>query len=200
MQKTATKNRVRGPKCSGATVLGMDRFLQNPSSKRTLFLRRMKFMKQMKEDIFSLLKADHRKVESIFAKLESTTERATATRQKLFEQLRNELAVHTEGEEKGIYPALKENPVTKELGFESVEEHAIVKFLLSKLNEGDPASPEFTAQITALKEAVEHHVEEEETELFPKMKKAFSKEELQDFANRFQEVKMMAKEALRQAA
>ncbi len=144
---------------------------------------------QKKQDIFSLIKADHRKVESIFSKLDKTTEKAVQTRRQLYTELREELMLHTEAEERALYPFLKQNEKTEDLGFESIEEHALVKYLLQKLDNTSCDSKEWTAQITALKEIIEHHVEEEETEMFPKMKKAFSSEELTFFAQGFQQIK-----------
>ena len=155
---------------------------------------------QKKRELFSLIKADHRKVEGIFAKIEKTSEKAVNTREKLYDELQFELRVHSEAEEKAIYPSLKDEEETEEIGYESVEEHGIVKFLLGKLDETPCDSKEWTAQITALKEAVEHHVEEEEDEMFSKMKKAFNKEELEEFAQRFSEVKATAKEQMATAA
>lgn len=142
-----------------------------------------------KTDIFSLLKADHRKVESLFSKLEDTTERAVQTREKIYAELRMEITAHSEGEEKAIYPDLKEEKETEEIGFESVEEHSIVKFLIKKLDHTPCDSKEWTAQITALKEVIEHHVEEEESEMFKQMREAFSEEELHNFATEFLSVK-----------
>lgn len=153
-----------------------------------------------KRDIFSLIKADHRKVDGLFAKLEKTTERAANTRKKWYAELRRELTLHTEAEEKALYPSLKENEKTEEIGFESVEEHDIVKFLLGKLDDTPCDAKEWTAQITALQEAVEHHVEEEEDEMFPKMRKAFSKEELEEFAQGFEAIKAQAKSGRSEAA
>lgn len=146
-------------------------------------------MKQKSHELFSLIKADHHKVDSLFAKLEKTTERASKTRTELYAELRHELTVHAQAEEKAFYPDLKACETTEDIGFESVEEHGLMKFLLQKLDKTSVESKEWSAQITALKEVVEHHVEEEEEQMFPKMKKAFSTEELDEFASRFKAVK-----------
>lgn len=142
-----------------------------------------------KKDIFSLLKADHRKVEGIFAKLEKTTQRAVGRREKLYGELRMELSAHAEAEEKAVYPILKQEEKTEDIAFESVEEHSIVKFLFSKLDDTPCDSQEWTAQITALKEVVEHHVEEEESDMFKKMRAAFAKEDLEMMAVGFSRAK-----------
>lgn len=140
--------------------------------------------------IFDLIEADHRKVESLFAKLEKTTERGAKTREKLYSELRQEITLHSEAEEKAIYPLLKEKEKTEEIAFESIEEHSIVKFLIQKLDKTSCDAKEWTAQITALKEVIEHHVEEEEEEdMFKKMKSTFSSEELSEMAMGFQKIK-----------
>lgn len=149
-------------------------------------------MTTTKKDIFSLIKADHRKVESLFAKLEDTTERAVQTRERIFAELKMEINAHAEAEEQAIYPELKEEEKTEEIAFESVEEHSIVKFLLKKLDQTPCDAKEWTAQITALKEVIEHHVEEEEEEMFKKMRAAYSEDELEEFATSFLTVKEQA--------
>ena len=140
-------------------------------------------------DPIAMLKADHRKVEELFKKLEDTTERAVKTRTELFDKLNQELTVHALAEEAVLYPANKEIKETRELGFEAVEEHHVVKILLEELSSLSPDTEEWTAKLSVLKENVEHHVKEEEQELFPKTKKALSAEELDELGNRLFEEK-----------
>ena len=135
-------------------------------------------------DPIALLKADHRKVEELFKKLEATTERAVKTRTELFEKLNEELTVHALAEEAVLYPENKEIKETRDLGFEAVEEHHVVKILLAELSALSPDTEEWTAKLAVLQENVKHHVKEEETEIFPKTKKALSSEELDDLGNR----------------
>jgi hemerythrin superfamily protein len=140
-------------------------------------------------DPIALLKADHRKVEELFKKLEDTTERAVKTRTELFEKLKMELTVHALAEEAVLYPENKEIESTRELGFEAVEEHHVVKILLDELSELSPDTEEWTAKLSVLKENVKHHVKEEEGEIFPKTKKALSAEELDEMGARLFEEK-----------
>ena len=140
-------------------------------------------------DPIAMLKADHRKVEELFKKLEDTTERAVKTRAELFDKLNQELTAHALAEEAVLYPANKEIKDTRELGFEAVEEHHVVKILLEELSSLSPDTEEWTAKLSVLKENVEHHVKEEEHELFPKTKKALSAEELDELGNRLFEEK-----------
>lgn len=140
-------------------------------------------------DVFKLLKADHQKVAGILEKLEQTTGRAAKTRQELFEKLNLELGAHAYAEERVLYPAAKEVDDTREIGFEAVEEHKIVKTLLSELSALPSDSEEWEAKLSVLKENVQHHVKEEEHELFPKFRKALSKEEAEAMAGEIEEAK-----------
>ena len=134
-------------------------------------------------DPFELLKADHRKVEELFTELESAS-----GKQKLqvFGQIKTELELHTHIEEKVFYPALEEPEETHDLTLEAYEEHAVVKDLLKKLGRARTANDEWEAQAKVLQENVEHHVEEEENELFPKAEAALGEEELEELGDRME--------------
>ena len=127
-------------------------------------------------DAFELLKADHRKVEQLFSQLESAS-----GKQKLqvFEQIKTELELHTHIEEKIFYPALEEPEETHDLTLEAYEEHDVVKRLLKELGRARTANDEWEAKAKVLQENVEHHVEEEENELFPKAETALGEEEIE---------------------
>lgn len=122
-------------------------------------------------NVFKLLHEDHEKVKSIFSELEETTERAPKKREHLFSELKMELTIHASAEEKFLYPLLKEAEETHELALEAVEEHKVVKKLLRELENDEKGTEEWAAKLKVLKENVEHHVEEEEGELFKKAKK-----------------------------
>lgn len=140
------------------------------------------------EDPFEHLMEEHREVENLFRKLEDTTERATHARDELFARLRAALTSHAEQEERALYPALKHIEETHDLTFEAVEEHGVVKVLLEELRSGDSGTDTWTAKLTVLKESVEHHVKEEEGELFKKAKKALSEERLGRIARDMEEI------------
>lgn len=127
-------------------------------------------------DAFELLKTDHRKVEDLFSQLESAS-----GKQKLqvFQQIKTELELHTHIEEKIFYPALEDPEETHDLTLEAYEEHAVVKNLLKELGRAKTANDEWEAQAKVLQENVEHHVEEEENELFPKAESALGEEEIE---------------------
>ena len=126
---------------------------------------------------FELLKADHKKVSQIFEKLEPTTEQAVKTRNELFAKLKNELEIHTRIEEEIFYPVLKEAAETRAITLEAYEEHKVVKELLEEMSALESASEQWTAKLTVLKESVEHHVEEEEGEMFKQAREVLTKEQ-----------------------
>jgi hemerythrin-like domain-containing protein len=132
-------------------------------------------------DAFQLLKEDHRKVEQLFSELESASGKAKLD---VFKQIKTELELHTHIEEKIFYPALEEPEETHDLALEAYEEHAVVKTLLKELGRARTANDEWEAQAKVLQENVEHHVEEEENELFKKADSALSEEELEDLTER----------------
>jgi iron-sulfur cluster repair protein YtfE (RIC family) len=145
---------------------------------------------------FELLKADHKKVSGIFEELEPTTNRATKTRQELFTELKNELDVHAQIEEQILYPALKDAEPTHEITLEAYEEHHVVKQLLTELAAMPVDSDEWSAKLKVLQENVEHHVEEEEDEMFKKAKEVLSSEQIDALGARLQAAKQEKQKAL----
>lgn len=140
-------------------------------------------------DAFELLKRDHKKVSEIFEKLEPTTERGVKTREELFTRLKNELDVHARIEEQIFYPTLKEAQETHDITLEAYEEHAIVKQLLAELEAMPKDNEEWGAKLKVLQENVEHHVEEEEGEMFKGARKVLSKEQIEQLGARMEAAK-----------
>ena len=136
-------------------------------------------------DAIELLKEDHKKVEKIFTAMEKQQDR-----QKLFPELDRELSVHAEIEEKIFYPATKEAAPTRDLVLESIEEHKQIKMVLADLEQTDKTTDVWGAALKVLKEDVMHHVGEEENELFPKVKKVLSTQQLEDLGTRMKELKL----------
>lgn len=140
-------------------------------------------------DAFELLKKDHEKVSGIFEKLEPTTERGVKTREELFAQLKQELDIHSQIEEQILYPVLKEAEETHDITLEAYEEHNVVKTLLAELEALPKDDETWEAKLTVLKENVEHHVEEEEGEMFKKARKVLSTEQIEDLGVRLEAAK-----------
>jgi hemerythrin-like domain-containing protein len=137
-------------------------------------------------DAFNLLKADHRKVEELFEELESADGKAKL---RVFEQIKTELDLHTHIEETVFYPALEKPKQTHELTLEAYEEHDVVKKLLQELSRAKTPTEEWEAQAKVLQENVEHHVEEEENELFKKASQALSAEEIETLGEQMESEK-----------
>lgn len=120
----------------------------------------------------TLLERQHRKVEAIFKKLES----GRSNPEPLLTELADDLAAHMAIEHRFFYPVARR--IDESLILESFEEHALAEIALKRLLATDPQDPSFKARVTALKELIEHHVEEEEEELFPKVEKKVDEHEL----------------------
>jgi iron-sulfur cluster repair protein YtfE (RIC family) len=144
---------------------------------------------------FQLLKEDHKKVAGIFEKLEPTTERGVKTREELFTQLKTELDVHTRIEETIFYPALKEADETHDIILEGYEEHKVVKTLLAELDSLSKDKEEWGAKLKVLQENVEHHVEEEEGEMFKNARQVLSAEQAEELGARMETAKAEGKKA-----
>jgi hemerythrin-like domain-containing protein len=135
-------------------------------------------------DAISLLKDDHRKMKKLLSELESTTERGVKTRQELFTKMKDELTIHEAIEEEIFYPALKEHPKAKEIVLEAYEEHHVVDMVMAEI-EGVPFEDEsWGAKFTVMKENIEHHIEEEENEMFTQARQVFDNTELEALGER----------------
>lgn len=145
---------------------------------------------------FELLKQDHKKVSGIFSKLEETTERAEKSRAELFTTLKQELDIHAHIEETIFYPVLKREAETRAITLEGFEEHKVVKTLLTELEAEDQTTEQWTAKLKVLKENVEHHVEEEEGEMFKSAREVLTNEQIQDLGARMEEEKKVQQKAL----
>ncbi|MDQ5845481.1 MAG: hemerythrin domain-containing protein [Acidobacteriota bacterium] len=127
-------------------------------------------------DAFELLKNDHKKVSELFKQIESASGQA---KKQLFSQVKSELDLHAHIEEKFLYPALENTKEAREITLEAYEEHKVVKELLAELAAAGTLNDEWDAKFTVLKENVEHHVEEEEGELFDKAEDALGDEKVE---------------------
>jgi len=130
-----------------------------------------------------LLEQQHRKVEAIFAKLEGD-DAEQGDKQELLEELADDLAGHMTIEQELFYPAVREIDAT--LVAESLEEHALAELGLRRLLAARGEEP-FKARVTALKELIQHHVKEEEEELFPEVEKAMDSDKLDELGQRMEQ-------------
>ena len=131
-------------------------------------------------DAIVLLKDDHKTVNALFKQFEKGKGSATpAAKSEIVEQIITELTAHSFIEETIFYPAAREAaPDTNEHVLESVEEHHVMAWLLSELQNLDPNDESYDAKVTVLIENVRHHVEEEEKEWFPEIRKVLGRNRL----------------------
>jgi hemerythrin-like domain-containing protein len=137
-------------------------------------------------DAVKLLKQDHDEVKKMLTDLENTTERAEKTRTEGLATLKRELEIHEAIEEEVFYPALKEHPKTKELALEGYEEHHVVDMVMAEIEGVEPNDETWMAKFTVMKENLEHHIEEEEGEMFPQAEQVFGDSELDELGDRMQ--------------
>jgi hemerythrin superfamily protein len=132
-------------------------------------------------DAITLLEADHDEVDALFAKYDALGDRALVTKQELVTRISRELAIHTFIEEQILYPRVREagRKIEDEV-LEGLEEHHLIKSTLAELAALSPDHERFDAKVQVLKEQVEHHVEEEESDMFPRIRRAFDEKELKD--------------------
>jgi hemerythrin superfamily protein len=146
-----------------------------------------------------LLKADHEKVKGILSQLSESTDRALKKRVELLDKLEMEITIHTQLEEQILYPAFKEagGKEQDEMYYEAKEEHRTVDSLvLPDLKGTDPSTPEFAGRVKVVKELLEHHIEEEETEMFPQAKKLLGKAKLDELGEQMEVMKTSLKKSL----
>jgi hypothetical protein len=150
-------------------------------------------------EALSLLKEDHGKVKKMLKDLDSTTERGVKTREQLFNRIKRELKIHEAIEEEIFYPALKDHPKTRELTLEAYEEHHVVDLVMAEIETVPFDHETWGAKFTVMKENVEHHIEEEEGEMFKQAKQVFDQDELsqlgESMAKRKQELMQQASAA-----
>jgi hemerythrin-like domain-containing protein len=137
-------------------------------------------------DAITLLKDDHDKLKKLLAELETTTERGVKTRSELFATIKGELMVHETIEEEIFYPELKAHPKAKDIVLEGFEEHHVVDVLMGELESLDVSDETWGAKAIVMKENIEHHIEEEEGEMFKIARRVFETKELEELGSRME--------------
>ncbi len=140
-------------------------------------------------DAFELLEQDHENVKKLLQEGDDTTERGVKTREELFARIKQELLVHETLEEELLYPTLKEHDQTKEVSLEGYEEHHFANEVIAELEETPVDDERWGAKFSVLKENIEHHIEEEEEEMFPKARKVLGKDQIAELGEKMQERK-----------
>ncbi|MBD2102919.1 hemerythrin domain-containing protein [Leptolyngbya sp. FACHB-261] len=138
-------------------------------------------------NVLELLKRDHKQVDALFTRLENAS--GTQEIGELFEEIYNALSEHSLVEKEIFYPAVQDFQDTEGLIDEAYGEHASVEELLEEIYDLSPSASDFKARVSQLRQAVQHHVAEEENELFPKVRHHLDKEELEAMGNQIQQMK-----------
>ena len=133
-------------------------------------------------DIFELLQQDHQRIRALFKQIQGTSERSLPDRVALFSELRDELSAHAHAEQDTFYHALLERVKKRDAILEAYEEHAVAEMLLADLETCEPDDERWMAKLSVLHEMVDHHVEEEESEIFREARKILSEQEATELA------------------
>ncbi|WP_343732346.1 hemerythrin domain-containing protein [Duganella sp.] len=124
------------------------------------------------QDAIALLTEDHENVKAMFEQYEELGDRAHVSKHKLALQICEALTKHTMIEEEIFYPAVRQAIKEEDMMDEAIVEHASAKDLIAQIQSMEPTDDLFDAKVKVLSEMIDHHVEEEETEMFPKARKA----------------------------
>lgn len=141
---------------------------------------------QAATDILSLIEADHRQVEELFAQAEKAKGKKL---QDCFKQIYKAMNLHAQAEEVVFYPAMREYEETAQYIEEAEEEHTSVKVMLEQMKAMEPGDEDFADMMMDLKDAIMHHVEEEESEIFDTIRECMDEEVLQSLGQEFQQTK-----------
>lgn len=143
-----------------------------------------------------LLEKDHRTVEELFAEIEELKEDQSAERRRLFDRIRTELMAHETIEEEIFYPALARSAETREIVLEGYQEHHIADVQLEEIAQLSPTDEMWAVKVKVLKETIEHHIEEEEGEMFKAARRVFDESELMELGERMEERRRSAQAEL----
>ena len=144
----------------------------------------------------TMLETEHTTMRKLLTELEATTERGVKTRQALFATIKGELTLHEVIEEEIFYPELKGHPKAVDIVLEGIQEHHVVDLLMAELEELDVDDESWGAKAKVMQENVEHHMEEEEGDMFKKARQVFDRDELDDLGQRMAERRVSAAKEL----
>jgi hemerythrin superfamily protein len=135
----------------------------------------------MSTDAIVLLKNDHKEIRKVFRDFQKAGDSAFAQKGKLVKRMIELLTVHTYIENEVMYPRVRELlPELEDDVLESYEEHHVADLLVVELSAMKPQDERFTAKTTVLIENVDHHIDEEEKDWFPKVREGLGRKVLQD--------------------
>jgi hypothetical protein len=142
----------------------------------------------------TLLTQEHQQVKKLLEEGEATTERGVKTRTELYARLKEMLTTHERMEEEVLYPALKKHREAREDALEGYQEHHVVDLIFEELDATPVDDEKWGAKFTVAKENIEHHIEEEESEMFREAREVFKPEELERMGDQMAEIRALAKQ------
>ncbi|MEX2495893.1 MAG: hemerythrin domain-containing protein [Woeseia sp.] len=145
--------------------------------------------------IYELLHQDHDKVKKALTRILDTSDGAAKTREKLFSEIKQDLEIHTRFEEEVFYPQFRDakgDEEAEDAVDDALDEHAEAKGMLEKLSSMDKSSDEFLETLDELKQALEHHISDEEEEMFPEAREALDDEKAREMGDRYEQMKQGA--------
>ena len=148
------------------------------------------------EEFFNMITKDHDEVKDILEKATKSSDGAVKTREKLFLQLKKELVPHLKAEEAVFYPALMDKKQGRKHSLEAIEEHHLTELVLNQLEDLPVDDEVWTAKLKVLKDLVEHHIEEEEEEIFDIAEEEINKDDFKQIMQGFQKEKEKIKKEI----
>ena len=145
--------------------------------------------KGQQQDAIALLKEDHRNVEELFKEIEQLPEKQKTKRKRLVKKAIDELSLHADVEEQIFYPAVQDAAKEQDLVLEAVEEHELAKTLMQQLQRMESDDEHLKPKAMVLIKTVRAHVKEEESQMFPKIKGALTRDQLKELGQRIEEGK-----------
>lgn len=146
--------------------------------------------------IYDQLKQDHDKVRDILKKMVDSGSGAIKTRQQLVEKLRRELLAHSHAEEHVLYQELEQHKESMELAVDGEEEHHLVEHLLDELQQTEPDNPHWIAKAKLIQSLIEHHVSEEEEQMFPQAQQVLNERQAEELGERFKQEKQQEQQRM----
>ena len=135
--------------------------------------------------IYDELKKDHDQFKEMMTRIEGLAPRASASKMKLFQEMKAALTAHSRAEEKVLYDSLKREKGAHVSALEGYEEHHVADLLMREISRLSPSNEKWAAKFTVLKENVEHHVQEEEGEIWAKARAIFDEATAQELGRAF---------------
>lgn len=147
----------------------------------------------MAESLFDMLQKDHDTVRGLLDDMSDTSDGAEKTRRDLLSKLKDEIVPHMRAEEQVFYSRLKESEESRETALEAIEEHQVAEKAMNDLEQTQPSDERWQAKLSVLQELIDHHIEEEESEIFDEASELFDEDQLKEIGQEFQQAKKSVK-------